>query len=476
MSRLQLSHPALRTTLAAGIIAVAVHLTHSRDLLVDYTRPVVMAALRLLGIDALDRGETMAVGHLHVPWTRDCAGINLLLILLALAVWVNRQEQNHGRFFLRVLSMIPAALVANVLRVLTLIAYRTLAYPGVESPQTHYFIGFIWLVPFVAFITPRDHRPKSSSIIETLHAAAVVSLLAPMSGTPNADLITLAAVICLAQCRVVEASRSMISLWLACGIGIAIVSMESSWLPWLLLCPMLVDFRRFSLFHGIAVICTHSLIAMQPWAWWFAGAGAIVVACLSRGENAFSPLAKISQQNKVDQRASVLPLGKQGMFFIALVLPFIASTLLSLGRQAWTPPAFIESRPIHSSGYEIRLPGQPAHIGLACYVAASRDRHHTVKVCLKYRGIEVESIHECPLVLTEGRHWFREFFFQDGQLLPDYASYVKSTFRPWSDPGVHLIFVCLSEKQTPAEFSAACEQLAQNFHQQCMPPKILARH
>ncbi|MBK8040793.1 MAG: archaeosortase/exosortase family protein [Verrucomicrobiaceae bacterium] len=473
MSTLQVSPQTLRTAIAAGIIAVAVHLTQSRDLLVDFTRPLVMTALRLLGIDAVDRGEVMAVGDLHVPWTRDCAGINLLLILLALAVWVNRQEQHAARFWLRVLSMVPAALVANVLRVLTLIAYRTLAYPGVESPQTHYFIGLIWLVPFVAFITPRDHRPKSMGIMETLHAAAVVSLLTPMSGVPNAELITLATVMCLSLCRVRESSRVMMSLWLASGIGIAIVSMESFWLPWLLLCPMLVDFRRLRLFHLVGVLCTHSLIAMQPWAWWLAGAG-IVVACLSRGEKAVSWFAKKSQRDVVGQGALVSPLERQATFFAALTLPFLASTLLSLGQETWTPPDTVESKLINQSGYEIRLRGQPAHIGLACYAAASRDRHHTVKVCLKYRGIDVESLRECPLVFTEGRHWFREFFLQDGQMQPDYATYVKSTFRPWSDPGLHLIFVSLREKQPPEAFSAACEQLAAQFYQQCIPQSAIA--
>ena len=470
-SRLQSS--TLRTAIAAAIIALAVHFTQSRDLLVDFTRPVVMTSLRWLGVDAIDRGEVMAVGSLHVPWTRDCAGINLLLILLALAVWVNRHEQHAGRFWLRVVSMIPAALAANVLRVLTLIGYRTLAYPGVESPQTHYFIGFLWLVPFVAFITPKDHRPKSAGIMETLHAAAVVSLLAPMSGTPNATLITLAAVISLSLCRVRETSRVLMCFWLACGITIALVSMESFWLPWLLLCPLLVDLGRLRLFQCISVLCTHSLIAIQPWAWPLAGVG-VVLARFSKAEIRISKLANTAQRDEAD-KMQVSPRVRQAAFFAALVLPFIASTLLSLGQQSWTPPPDVEARSINQSGYEIRMQGQPKHIGLACYAAVSRDRHHTVTVCLKYRGIEVAGVENCPLVFTEGRHWFREYFIQDGQILPDYSSYVKSTFRPWSDPGVHLIFVTLSEKQSSEEFSAECERLANQFYQLCIPRTTLAQ-
>ena len=171
----------------------------------------------------------------------------------------------------------------------------------------------------------------------------------------------------------------------------------------------------------------------------------------------------------------VSPRVRQAAFFAALVLPFIASTLLSLGQQSWTPPPDVEARSINQSGYEIRMQGQPKHIGLACYAAASRDRHHTVTVCLKYRGIEVARVENCPLVFTEGRHWFREYFIQDGQILPDYASYVKSTFRPWSDPGVHLIFVTLSEKQSPEEFSAECERLVNQFYQLCIPRTTFAQ-
>lgn len=455
----------LRTIVAAIILAVAVHLTQSRDLLEDPTRPVVMTVLRLIGLDAVDRGEVMAVGGLHVPWTRDCAGINLLLILLALAVWVNRQERRAGRFWLRVACMVPAALAANVLRVLTLLAYRTLAYPGVESPQTHYFMGFMWLVPFVALITPRDDRPKAASIMETLHAAAVISLLAPMTGTPNATLVALATVACLSRCRVRPASGLTLLAWSACGIGIAMAGMESFWLPWLLLCPQLVDLRRISIFDAACIACTHSLIAMQTLSWTIAAVG-VLTAWLARN----APPARQHPSPHVPLFARVIP------FFAALPMPFIASTLLSFGQAAWTPPASLSCKPMNQGGYEVRLRGQPPHVGLACYAAASRDRHHTVQVCLKYRGIEVTHADECPLVLTEGRHWFREFFLQDGQMLPDYAAYVRSTFRPWSDPGVHLIFVSLREKQTAAEFSAECDLLATQFHQLCTPQPILAHH
>ena len=506
----RLTSASLRTGIAAAVVAGAVHLAQSRDVVVDFTRPIVLQTLRWLGNDAVDCGEELRVGKLLVPWTRDCAGINLLFILLALAVWVNRKECRAWRFWLCMLGMVPAAAAANVLRVLTLLAYRTLAYPGVESPQTHYFIGFIWLVPFITLITPRDHRPLAAGLMETLHAAAVVALLAPLAGTPNAMLLTLAAVICLAQCRVRDdqaGARSPLSMvsWVTAGTGIALVGMESFWLPWLLLCPLLAQARWVFSLPGVACLaCTHSLVVMQPWSWAVAGVGLAWVWFFGEGAGASAIDADSSATASTPSRAGCpqsadapdilepmhgMPAPKeigsgnrpaaasittqpmawaqQAAFFACLTLPFLASTLLAIGQQNWEPPPGVASRCISPNCYEILLPGQPEDLGLACYSAPTRDRHHTLTVCLKYRGIELTEVEGSPLVLTDGTHWFRECFLQDGHLLPDYPAYVRSTFIPWSDPGVHLIFVSAHDAQTPGEFSAACEELAQRFYREC---------
>jgi len=489
----------MRTGIAAAVVAGAVHLAQSRDVVVDFTRPIVLQTLRWLGNDAVDCGEELRLGKLLVPWTRDCAGINLLFILLALAVWVNRKESRAWRFWLCMLGMVPAAAAANVLRVLTLLAYRTLAYPGVESPQTHYFIGFIWLVPFITLITPRDHRPLAAGLMETLHAAAVVALLAPLAGTPNAMLLTLAAILCLSQCRLREnLSQSWpAAAWMAAGTGIGLVGMESFWLPWLLLCPLLAPPRWVCSVPGIAFLaCTHSLIVMQPWSWAIAAAGLAWACFHDKADTAADAPSRTgcpqpaaveatdtqepthcmlapSQINSAIRSAAThvstepMSWARQAAFFTCLTFPFLASTLLAIGQQNWEPPTGVASRCISPNCYEIRLPGQPEHLGLACYSAPTRDRHHTLTVCLKYRGIELTEVEGSPLVLTDGTHWFRECFLQDGHLFPDYPAYVRSTFIPWSDPGVHLIFVSAHDAQTPGEFSAACEELAQRFYRKC---------
>lgn len=466
MTKFPIQSRTLRTLGAAGFVAAAVLLAQSQDALREITRPIVIGILQAFGTQAEDRGDLMTIGHLEVPWTRDCAGMNLLLIMLALAVWVNREEPVVLKFWLRVAAMIPAALVANVLRVLTLIGYRMIAYPEVESPQTHYFLGFIWMVPFITLVTPRAGRPVSHALLETLHAAAVIALLAPMTGMPNGDLITVAAVLALSQCRVRQSLWNLriglTVLWVAAGAAVAAMNMESFWLPWLLCCPLLLDIGWLFSPAGILVmLSTQSMFAMQSWApligW--PGVGLAVWSFLKKSSSKEVPASDAPAPPSAWLRRTLIT-GSA----CCLIIPFLASTLLSIGDTRWKPPTTVESRPLDTQGFEILLPGQPRNIALACYGAVGNDRHHTVQVCLKYRGTELTRSSEDPAVYSDGKHWLREFFMQGGKLIADYPAYLKSTFAPGSDPGVHLIFISPMESNTPQEFSASSAELADSFY------------
>jgi exosortase/archaeosortase family protein len=467
MPRFFISSRTLRTLCAAGFVAAAVLFTQSQDALREITRPIVLGILQTCGIHTEDRGDVMAVGHLEIPWTRDCAGINLLLIMLALAVWVNREEPVVLKFWLRVAAMLPAALAANVLRVLCLIGYRFIAYPAVESPQTHYFLGFIAMVPFITLITPRAGRPAFHALLETLHAAAVIALLAPMTGMPNGSLLAVAVVLALSQCRVRQDRWNwrlpLTFLWVVAGAAVALMNMESFWLPWLLCCPLLLDFKWLFSPAGILVmLSTQSMFTMQSWAplvgW--TGIGLALWSWVKK-----SPAPTDSILATPTPPAASLQRVLAGGAACCFLIPFLASTLLSVGQASWKPPVAVESRSLGSQGYEVRLPGQPETIALACYGAEGKDRHHTVQVCLKYRGTDLAASLEHPAVYTDGEHWLREFFLQDGQLLADYPAYLKSTFRPGSDPGVHLIFISPMESGTPQAFATTSATLAASFYQ-----------
>ena len=126
--------------------------------------------------DLTFEGEVIRTGRVEVPWTGDCSGMNLLLILLAIGAWVSREQALNRSWILRLLSLIPAAVLANVLRILALTGYRNVAYPAIESPQMHYFIGFVCVAPFALLALPAF---RLNSLFLVLQTAAVMCLLAP---------------------------------------------------------------------------------------------------------------------------------------------------------------------------------------------------------------------------------------------------------------------------------------------------------
>ncbi len=470
MARLVLSPRLIRTFMACAFLAAAVLFAQSQDALREITRPLVLGILRLGGLAVLDHGETMRIAHLDVPWTRDCAGINLLIIMLALAVWVNRDEEKVRTFWTRIALTFPAALAANVLRVLSLIAYRWIAFPVVESPQMHYFLGFFWMVPFIAWITPKRQRPGSHAWMETLHAAATVSLLTPVTGMPNGSMAAIAAIFALAQCRIRQdfwVRRLVLTfLWAIAGGLVASMNMESFWLPWLLCCPLLIDFRWVLSPAGFMVLlCTQSMFALQSWApylGWPAIGWAVWSWMGKSAENTDQPSGSDAAVRR--RFRPVFFVACSPMFFA----PFLASSLLSWKHERWQPPATLESRLLENQGYEVLLPEQPNNIALLCYGPEGSDRHHTLKICLKYRGTELTATTEDAAVFTDGTHWMRECFVQDGALLLDYPEYLKSTFAPKSSPGVHLIFIAPKEAFSPQDFSLLAAKLARQFHEHCI--------
>ncbi|WP_075087125.1 archaeosortase/exosortase family protein [Verrucomicrobium spinosum] len=426
---------AWRTVLAAGAILMAIQLTHAHDELRDVTKPVVMGILWMLGIVVQDCGESIKVGALQVPWTRDCAGINLLWILLALAVWVNRRESSPRRFWIRVAAMVPAALIANTARVLTLVAYRSAFYPSVESPQTHYFMGLLWLVPFVTLVTPEDDRPKSHVVAETLHAAAVVALLAPLAGVPMGGLVCLAAVVALAKCRKQTfggwRDGLLLGAWGMAGAGIALTNLDSLWLPWLLACPALAPATWIFSWPGLAVLLsTNAVFAMQSWSLWVGGAGLLFAVSRefkSQGHGQGTSLsASVPGNTPFSWAASAL----NGLTLAAFVLPFTASTVLALGQDTWLPPAVIPSRALGNQGYELKLPDQPDDVAVVCFAPSGRERHHTMQVCFKYRGVTLTELDAPGNLSTDGTRVYKEYFLTGGALLDSYAEYVRHTFYP----------------------------------------------
>lgn len=444
------------------LVALLAQLSQAKDLFGDLTRPVILAILNGLGIIASDQGSALSIGRLEVPWSRDCAGLNLLIILLAVAIWVNRRESPGIGYWVRLAAMIPAALLANVARIFTIIAYRHFFYPRIESPQLHYFFGLLWLVPFAILAMPKEERPRSALIFELLHTASVVALLSPMVDGPGGMALSIAVVFSLSHChlpvKISPLRMGLFAAWLAAAAAITWAGVESFWMPWLLVCPLLADpswvLRPTG---GILILASHPMFALIP-----GGEAVAWIAICVAGWKQFSHTepAPVLAGDFATARGGLLCLVIGALVFVA---PFLSSSLSEGETEKILPPEGVLKKEIPGAGFQIRLPGQSDDIGIFWFMPSGKQRHHTVRICMKYRGIELHPSGEDPAVMTDGELWMREFFLQDGRLLDSHLDYVKATLGPGKSPGVHLIFVAEKDSVSAREFDKRSRALAERL-------------
>jgi hypothetical protein len=87
---------------------------------------------------------------------------------------------------------------------------------------------------------------------------------------------------------------------------------------------------------------------------------------------------------------------------------------------------------------------------------------------MKYRGVDLEPSAKSADVYTDGGRWMREFYLVDDVLLATYPAYLKRTFRPFSSPGVHLIFAAKRDCMSEGTFNEKCQDLAAELHERCI--------
>jgi len=458
----QSRHKVIRTILSLAIIFLLLHLANRTDILSNLTRPIVVGLLKGLGFYAVDQAGYLSLGRLMVPWTRDCAGLNVLMVLWAVILWTNRNQPLTLRYGLRLFLAIPVAFAANVCRIITLITYRQAFYPAIESPQLHYFIGFLWLIPFLGLFVPRAGRKFSCYLLETFFLAAILSLLAPFVQAPGGSVVALSALMLLSQSRYENAhslkSHVMFAVWLVAALFITLTSMESLWIPWMLLCPNFVSpFYASLVIRPILLAGTIPLVAMQ-----FFPQIVILAAAILLGWKMFKehhePVS-FPPSDKAFHFGLLLELGLAAMF----LLPFIASSLKGMGSERIIPPPGIRARALDMNSFQIRLVGQSPDIELLWYGPYGEGRHHSLPVCMRYRGITLRPSGEISEVMTDGQRWMREFFFLRGEPVMSYGDYLMRTFLPLSPAGVHLIASAMTNTMSSRSFADATDQLARQL-------------
>jgi exosortase/archaeosortase family protein len=449
----------IRNLLAVAVLVGIAELTELDLILSGLMRPMLVTLAHLFAIQAVDQGTAVQLGKVVLPWTRDCSGVNTLLILLGACIWFDRDQRNGVPFYLRLALCVPAAVAANFLRIITIALYRYVAYPEAESVELHFLFGFLWLIPFLALLLRDFRSPGTTRWLEIVYAVVLLSLLAPVAFEPGGMIVVACAVFWLSQGR----SRTLPSgvsvyaygAWCAAALAIAWLRMESLWIPWLLTCPRIAPGRLLTSPSGLTVLLgTIPVVAMN---------GAMqVVVIISLAWNLWRVLGIKIDRDTPGTPESELSIGgwkTSGLAIIAFA-PFFLPNLIGAQSLAERPPAGVMTKRITPNGYQIRVAGQPADISLFWYSAFSDGRHHTVEACMRFRGITLENVSGEDSVFAGADKWYREFFIQDGHLASSYGQYLVRTLVPLSNAGVHIILQAPKSKMSASYFAMQSEKVA----------------
>lgn len=433
----------VRTVVAGIFVFALMHTTRTVDFLSWLTRPAVASVIAMFGGEASNGGAELIVGRLRIPWSRDCAGFDVLLVLWGLILWTSRHDSVSKRFWLRMVLALPASCLANIARVLTIIGWRQAFYPAVESPQTHYFIGFLCLLPLLVFFVPRGNRSFSFYAVETSMLAAALSLVAPQASAPGGVLVTVCTLLLLSG-QVWRALTTRFDVvcaiaWFAAAIFIAGAAMESLWLPWLLICPWCMP-RKWLLRPTVLLFFgTVPLFAIK--CQWLALPG--VLAGIWMLLRHHSP--HVDEKHPLSMKSSI-------SLLLMLFVPFMASTLGPAFRSESFPPAGVMYQVIEEGSYRLRYIGQNPEVSLTWHAPSGSGRHHTLAVCLLYRGSKIHSEASCPEVQTDGKVWLVEAFLMPDGGVYRYDDYLRETLLPFTSAGVHLIASANCKSMTAEEF------------------------
>jgi exosortase/archaeosortase family protein len=419
--------------------------------------------LAMIGAPVQFTEHTLVVGTLQVPWSDDCAGVAYFAILPLVACWSSWSAGGNASLW-RILGIpLVLACVLNLLRVASIVLCRWWLLPEVESQQLHFFLGFVWLLPALWLLLPPARARHAW--LSALHISALLAMLTPQLQAPGGALIAVATtlVLCLRLSAPLGNQRSTPdwiahALWFLAAGWIIVSRMESLWLPWLLMWPG-VSRQRPPLLVWLLLPATLPLAAMHGlWSW-------LVFGPLSLA--AGRTLAHLLSSKMPAIESMPRPWHSQALWTSALLLPFV---ILNLGagneHPLAQPPPVIRSERIAEGRHVLHLSQQPSTMRVDWISPQQGGRHHTLRVCMAYRGEHLRCIADAPAILTDDRVWRSEYFLVNGRLLENYQDYLLHTFLPGSSAGVHLIFSVNAGTMPAREFESKARDLALRIHQQ----------
>ena len=84
--------PIVKNIIALSLVFIIAQTFDETGFVSDLSRQGLVGFANLLGLASMDRGYEIVLGSLVVPWTDDCSGINSLILLGALSLWINRNN------------------------------------------------------------------------------------------------------------------------------------------------------------------------------------------------------------------------------------------------------------------------------------------------------------------------------------------------------------------------------------------------
>jgi exosortase/archaeosortase family protein len=455
----------IRNLAVLGGAIVLAQLLDLDEKLSSASKLLVLIAARSLGVEAREQGEDLVLGAVVLPWTPDCSGVNALLVLLGVCGWLHARDGLSLAFLMRLALCVPAAMLANLLRIGTIAVYRGVFHPHWESLELHFLIGFVWLAPFVVLLARSAARAAGTPWTAVAYLVSVLSLLAPLVFDAGGVVVAGCTAVWLAASRLgrepASCSPWIVGLWLAAAVLIAWSRMESLWLPWLLACPVIAPERTVALPARLALLVgTVPLVAMQPVAAVVAGAAVawVVWRRLPGGLGRVEP-GPFNMAPAVLGACGVLS-RRTGLLAVAALGPFLLPSFVGAPPAPLAPPSGLMSVSLAPTVHRIRLIGQSDDVAAFWYGAGVDGRHHSVVSCMRYQGKILESVPDVRHVLADEEHWVREIFIQGGDLSTTYAGYLAATFAPFSEPGVHVIFQARRSAMSARYFARTTGQLA----------------